>query len=240
MTADVSPAPPAPVRWGLGDAVLATTIAIVAGVILGAAVVTISGYRDFDDAPLSVLALAQIPLWAGLLGVPWWAARRKGRGSLRDDFGLRMEWRDIPLGLVVGIACQIMLAVLAPIYRLFGVDPDRVGESAEQLADKADDPTGVLLLFLVTVVGASIIEEICYRGLWLRSLQHRFSTPIAIVLSGVVFGAIHFQLLELVPLALVGMVFAALAVRHDRLGPAIWAHAAFNATAVVALLATSS
>ena len=223
-------------RWGIGDAILATVVALFAGALVGSALVGLLGYTDSDNAPLGVLAVAQVPLWAGLLGVPLWASRTKGAGSLRADFGLRFRWVDIPLGLGVGFATQIVLTALIPLYRLVGIDPDRVGDTAEKLADRADDPFGVIVLVLITVVGAAIIEEICYRGLWLRSLERRLGTVAAVLVSGVVFGAIHFQPLDFPPLAIFGIVAALLTVRTGRLGPAIWAHAAFNATAVVALL----
>lgn len=215
---------------------LATGVAIVAGAVVGAVIFAAFGYDEPDDAPLAVLAFAQIPLWAGLLGVPLWASRTKGLGSLRADFGLEMRARDVPLGLAAGAAAQVAITALVPLYRLVGLDPERVGEAAERLADRADDPAGVIVLALVTVVGASIIEEVCYRGLWLRSFQRRLGTTAAVVATGVVFGAVHFQPLDFLPLALFGSLAAALAARSGRLGPAIWAHAGFNGVAVAGLL----
>lgn len=223
-------------RWGLGDAFLATVVAIAAGAIGSSLIVAWFGYDHFDDLPLTVVAFAQVPLWAGLLGIPLRASRRKGTGSLRQDFGLAFRARDAPIGIATGLAIQIALTALIPLYRLVGIDPDEVGETAEKLADRADDPLGVLMLVLITVVGAAIIEEICYRGLWLRALQNRVGSMAAVPLSGLVFGAIHFQPLDFVPLALFGIVAAMLTVRYERLGPAIWAHAAFNGTAVAFLL----
>ena len=58
----------------------------------------------------------------------------------------------------------------------------------------------------------------------------------AVVATAVVFGATHFQPLQLLALAGAGAVFALLAVRFDRLGPAIIAHMAFNAVTVINLL----
>ena len=55
------------------------------------------------------------------------------------------------------------------------------------------------------------------------------------VVSGLIFGASHFELLQLPALALVGVFFAVLVVKTGRLGPAIWAHVAFNTITVVAL-----
>ena len=55
--------------------------------------------------------------------------------------------------------------------------------------------------------------------------------------SSVIFGAVHLQPLQFPALVAVGVVFALLTLRSGRLGPAIFAHVAFNAVAVGSLLA---
>jgi membrane protease YdiL (CAAX protease family) len=53
----------------------------------------------------------------------------------------------------------------------------------------------------------------------------------------VLFGVVHFQPADTVFLAAFALVPALLTVRYGRLGPAIWAHVAFNLFAVMSLLA---
>lgn len=220
----------------IADALLATVGAIVLGAVLGGVVIGLAGYDSFDEAPIRVLVLAQIPLWAGLVGIPWLISRRRGTGSLVRDYRLRMHWTDVPVGLGAGVATQIFVLLIIPIYDALGIDPDEIGESAQQLADKADDPLSVALLVLMAVVGAAVAEEICYRGLWIRALE-RFGAPVAIGLSSLVFAAVHFDALTIPPLFVFGVVAGVLTTRSGRLGPAIWAHVGFNALAVVALVA---
>ena len=76
-----------------------------------------------------------------------------------------------------------------------------------------------------------------YRGFWLRAVERRAGQVAAVIGSSLLFGAIHFQLYDLPALAGFGAILALLTVRTGRLGPAIWAHVAFNITAVVGLLA---
>ena len=227
-----------PVTWGMGDALLGMVLSLVFSTIGVSIAFGITGDETLDDIPLWGTALLQVPLWVGLLGVPVWASKRKGRGTLREDFGLAMQPRDIPVGLAVGFAAQIGIGLLAIwLYDLLGIDADRLGETAEELADRAAGPVDVVLLVLIVAVGAPIIEELFYRGLWLRSIERRAGTSVAVVMSSLVFGLAHFQPYDLVALAPAGLVFAWMATRYDRLGPAIWAHVAFNLTAVIALLA---
>lgn len=227
------------VRWGMGDGVIGVVVAFAASIVvsIGLAAAGVDA-EEAEDLPLSVLPLLQMPLWLGLIGVPIWASRAKGLGDLRRDFGLTMKARDIWVGLLCGFVGQLLIGiVLLPVYELFGIDEDEVGETAERLADRADDPLGVVMLFLVVVVGAAIFEEVFYRGLWMRSIANRFGTVAGVVLSSVLFGLMHFQAVDTFALVIFGLIAGALAARYGRLGPAIWAHVAFNLTALISLLA---
>ncbi|MEA3019778.1 MAG: protease family protein, partial [Actinomycetota bacterium] len=200
----------------------------------------IGGYSIGDTLPLWVTALAEIPLWVGLVGAALLATKRKGTGSLRADFGLAMRPSDVPLGLVAGFVGQIgIVLVVTPIYRLLGVDTNKVGATARDLADRAVHTPDVVLLVAVVVIGAPVIEELFYRGLVLRSIERRWGTGFAVVATSVTFAVLHFQPYDLLPLTLFGLIASTLAARTGRLGPGIWAHVAFNLTAVVSLLASS-
>lgn len=224
-------------RWGIGDAVAATVVGIVVSAVVAGVVLGVAGADSSDDLALWVIALLQLPLWVGLAGVPVYVSRRKGTGSLAADFGLRMRWSDIPVGLGVGLLSQVVFGIVfPPLYRLVGLDAGKIGDTAQGLGDRANDPFGVVCLVLMVVVGAAVVEELCYRGLWLRALERRVGTAAAVIVSGLVFGLIHFQPYDLPILASFGIVLAVLATRSGRLGPAIWAHMAFNATAVIVLL----
>lgn len=232
-------APEREIRWGMGDAVAGWILAIVFSTVGVAVYVAATGEEDLDDVELWATALLQIPLWVGLLGAPLWASMRKGLGSLREDFGLAMVPKDVAVGLGVGFAAQIGIGLVAVwVYDLLNIDADRLGETAEELADRAVGGIDVVLLVLIVAVGAPIVEEIFYRGLVMRSMERRFGRVVALVGSSLVFGLAHFQPYDLIALAPAGLVFAWLAVRYDRLGPAIWAHVAFNLTAVIALLSS--
>jgi uncharacterized protein len=222
----------------MGDAFLGLLLALVVSGIVSAAVFAAGGWEDSDEVPLWALAVLQVPLWAGMAGAPLWATYLKGRRSLAEDFGLRMRWVDVPVGLVAGFVGQFALVlVLAVVYELLGVDSDEVGAAAREFTDRATDPLGVVLLFIVVVVGAPIFEELFYRGLWLRSLERRFGTVAAVVLSSALFAFMHLgQWYDMPALAGIGAIMAVLAVRSGRLGPAIWAHVAFNLTGLISLL----
>jgi len=216
--------------WGNAASLVLSTIGLA--IALGA-----TGVDEAEDLPLGWSTFAQALLWAGMLAAVVYASHAKGRRSLREDFALAMRPVDVLVGLVAGFVGQIAIAVVTiPLYDLLGIDSDKVGETAERLSERADSGLEIAFLVLIVVVGAPIVEELFYRGLWLRSAERRFGTTAAVIGTSVFFGAVHLQPYDLLPLALFGLLAALLVVRSGRLGPAIWAHVAFNLTAVVNLL----
>lgn len=244
--------------WGLGDALVGLFVSFFLASTVGAIVISARGdytgkwsqhgaaagriaaqyaadgtLRPPQLTPLWLLTLLQVPLWVVMLGAVLYAGS-KGRGVVAD-FKLRMEVRDVPIGLAVGFLAQVVVIPLVywPILRLLD-DPD-VSAEARDLTDRAHG-FGVVLLVLLTIVGAPIVEELFFRGLWLRALERRMRAPLAIVVSSLLFGAVHFQPLQFLALVIFGAIVGVMTYRADRLGPAIWAHVAFNATTVIALL----
>lgn len=232
---------PSAVRWGMGDALAGWFIAASAAALLGAVSVALAGYDsqdvEADRLPLW-LTLIQSPfLWIGFIGVPLFVAFTKGRGP-RRDFGLHLQPIDVPVAAAVGVAAQLILVPLvsAPFIWLSNTDPDKLGEPAQKLADKVVGAPSITLLVLIVAIGAPVAEELFFRGLLLRSIQNRFGVAWAVAGSALAFGITHFQPVQLPALAAAGACFALLAVRTGRLGPAIVAHMAFNATTVIHLI----
>lgn len=229
----------APVRWGTGDAAIGWIVAQGGGLLAFGLVMVLSGSSeaDLDDLSLGWVAVAQLGLWAGLLGIPIVATTFKGNGVVRD-LGLRLKAVDPLVGFGVGIVTQLVLIPLLywPLFSIFDIDLDRLEQPARDLTDRATDPVGVALLVLIVGIGAPIVEEVFYRGLLQRALANRFGVWPGIVGSAVIFGASHFQLLQLPALVVLGVVLGYVTHRTGRLGPAIFAHVVFNMTTVVSLV----
>jgi membrane protease YdiL (CAAX protease family) len=98
------------------------------------------------------------------------------------------------------------------------------------------------VIALLTVVVVPIVEEMLFRGLVLRGFLRVFKGAgrvlgpvLACGATGVVFGLAHFELLELLGLAAFGVVLAVMAYKLGRIGPCIFAHAAFNLVAILVI-----
>lgn len=216
--------------WGMGDAAVGFVAAIVlSNVGLGLWLV-LTGAGEIG---LGALAAGQVGLWAGFLGAPLWASRRKGSGSLAADFGLSLRGSDA-WGLAIGAACQLLaVPALYFVIQQFTGELDIDGP-ARALAGRAHGPAFLVLAALVVFV-APVVEELFYRGLMLRSAERRYGTTAAVIGSSAVFGASHFQLVQFPALFGFGVVLAVLAVRTGRLGASIATHAAFNGVTMIAL-----
>ena len=229
-----SPPAPEPPRWGVADAAAGFAVAFVVSILVGSVWVAVTGD---DDVTLGLTVVTLLGQWTGLVGAVVLVSRRKGTGNLRSDFGLRVERRDIGLGLAAGVLSQLVLIPLLYLpLDLLGADLD-VSEKARETTDLGRGP-GLALLALCIVVGAPLVEELFFRGLLQRAVDRRYGPAWAVGVSAVAFGVTHFQPVQLLGLTAFGVVLAVLTQRAGRLGPALVAHIAFNATSVAALVAT--
>ena len=229
------PAVPAhPVRWVTSDAVGVLLGAQLLGLLwAGGGVALVYGGAPPDPLPVVALFLLNVGLWVGYGLGSALVVRTKGR-DLRSDLGARIQRWDVPVGLAIGIAAQAALlpALYWPIRRLVDGDP---GASARTLVDSVHGPFEAIVLVVATAVMAPLVEELFFRGLFLRSLQRRFNPVTAALVSAAVFAAVHRDLLAAPGLFVFGLVAAALVLRTGRLGPSWAFHVGFNLTTLAML-----
>ena len=224
----------------------------LAGNVIGATVVIASGHGDTDpmEMPTWVVSVSAASLWIPALVALVIVSRSRGTGSWARDFGLRARWIDL-VGLPIGVASQLILVPLVtlPFTRLFpdSFSAERVEERARGLADMASGPR-IVLLALVVVVGAPLVEELVYRGFIQRHLPDRrfririlgvllpavrISPAVSLLITAVVFTLVHLSPPEFPGLFAFSLVLGLCAARTGRLGMAVAAHVAFNATGLL-------
>jgi membrane protease YdiL (CAAX protease family) len=207
---------------------------LVASVVLANIGFAISGDRPGHVGALAkgLAILGQFGGWVVTLVV---VSRRKGRGSLRRDFGLVVHGRDLWL-VVVGVLFPLALGpVLYPILNL-------VPNQHQGVVNDLESARGLHLAALAVFAGliAPVCEEVLYRGLLLRALQRRYSPVIAVAISALVFALAHPALdprwatFAIVPAFFaLGAVSGAIAVRRGDLSVSILLHIGFNFPAVL-------
>jgi membrane protease YdiL (CAAX protease family) len=223
-------------------ATLSTTYDFTAPAGPGAAVGQASAQFATEQAlaigvppPLWLTALLQLPLWSAMAAIPIWFAIKRGKGVVAD-LGLRMRAIDVPIGLAIGVFCQLAMvpALYFVLSKIIGVKD--VSAAARQLTDRASSPISIILLFLIVGIGAPIAEEIYFRGMAQGIFGRRLRPIWAIVAAAVFFAVTHLQPLQFPALVAFGLVLGVMRWKSGRLGPAIFAHLGFNVVAAVSLV----
>lgn len=240
--------PPAEVRWGMGDVVYGILLWVTGGV-LAAVVLIATGVVDLQTGQLGELSVGAVALslmsgWIGLAGWPVVASYRKGRRSLAADFGLRFAWIDLAWGIGAGFAC-LAVSVAGNVAWLVLSDQE-APDNAEFLPSSPGLVGGIVLLLLVAVA-TPVVEELFFRGLFLRSVARRWGPAAGVVVSSVVFGLFHAGGDSLAEAAFIvgvttvyGAVLGLVATVTGRLGAPIIAHMVVNGVGVgVALLGSA-
>lgn len=245
-------------HWGLTEATLAWPAATVVGTLLYVVALQVGEWSASiperpgghfgraagqlatdqvlrnDTLPVAWQMLLLLPGWIVLLGVVWLFAGALGRD--RSGWSLRGEATDVPLGIAGGFLLQfpIVIMVVLLVQLIFG-ETEQSGR-ALALVDSADTWPKVLLLVLFVGIGAPVVEELFYRGVVQRSLVSRLGPLLGITIASLIFGAVHFRLVELAPLAAVGAGLGFLYWKTGRLLPAVMGHVTFNMLTLVNLI----
>lgn len=157
-------------------------------------------------------ALAAVPFFPGD------TLRAAGRGFL---------WA-IPAWLIA----TLLGAIVERIMTLFHITPD------QQLVADVIGAANPAIVVVAVVVVAPIAEEVFFRGVAFGAWAREYGPRRALVMSALLFAAIHASLAALVPIFVLGLALAAIYWRTRNLASSITLHATFNAISVViALLA---
>lgn len=225
----------------LGGQVLAVVFVQVAAAAAGQSH-QVAALSKVAEPPTWFVLSTLCGLWGGFGGAAVLASRLRGTKHLVADLGIRFRWVDL-VGIPVGIAGQYLVAlVYVPIAPHVHDFHQRFSAPAQKLTGGAHG-FAYALIVVATVVGAPFFEELFFRGVLLRALARLFGhrggwlgPALAIVVSGALFGLAHGESLQLLGLAVFGVLLGLLSYRTGRLGTSIVAHAAFNAVALSAVV----
>ena len=192
-----------------GERVAAIVILEFAAYLLGAAV------------PLAVLV----------------AIAAKKRASITEELGLnthRFGW-NLLYGLG-GYAIALPLLFLGQLIGVHIPGPTPSNPAIPLLAEASSAWVQILLAALATLA-APLCEELLFRGVFYNAAKLKLGVWPAILLTGLIFGFVHpVGISEMVPLAVLGGVFAWMAETRKSLVPSILGHFLQNSMATSMLL----
>jgi membrane protease YdiL (CAAX protease family) len=225
----------------LGGQILAAALVGVSAAVAGQ-FHHISQLSKLSEPPTWLVVSTLCGLWGGFFGAAVLASQLQGTKHVVDDLGIRFRWIDV-LGIPIGIGGQLLVALIyVPIAPHVHDFHQRFAAPAQRLTGGSHG-VGYALIVLATVAGAPFFEELFFRGVLLRALARLFGRwgglvgpALAIVASGVLFALAHAESLQLLGLAVFGVVRGGVSYRTGRLGMSIIAHASFNSLALSAVV----
>jgi membrane protease YdiL (CAAX protease family) len=199
-----------------------------------------SGAETPDDLAYRYSSsIAAVVQFAFMLGIALLIARGLPR---RETFALVAPgaW-----GRALGLAALSLVVIYAAsigILQALSLVTDENPTCEQGLAPTEWDGSraGAFAAFFVAVVFVGpFVEEMIYRGLGFR-LFAPYGAWVAILATGVLFGAAHGLLVALPALVAFGIVVGWLRARTRSIYPTVLVHAAFNGIALIASLFVSS
>jgi membrane protease YdiL (CAAX protease family) len=138
-----------------------------------------------------VAALVYVLSIVLVIGLPWWIQKRS---TTKQDIGLTrlpslMDLGMVPVGFVVYLLASMVLAYFAAL-----LIPNFNAAQAQQTGfTNLAYYYEYLLAFVTLIVVAPIAEEILFRGYLYGKLRKAMPTWVAMLVTSVLFGAVHGQ-----------------------------------------------
>lgn len=163
-----------------------------------------------------------------VIGLPWWIKKYR---TTQKELGIDsyVTWTDIflaPASFIVYLILSLILTAIASQLPFYNVD---------QVQDTGF--TGLvygyeyMLAFAALVIIAPIAEEVLFRGYLLGKLRTHLPVWAAILVTSLLFAAVHFQFNVGVDVFALSIVLCLLRIQTGRLWPAILLHMIKNSIA---------
>ena len=159
---------------------------------------------------------------AGLLVTIFWEASFAGvvlalalrRGATLHTLGFRKpeRWGPLPILIVASYSTLLGYGLVIMLLKELGIDVSWLegGNQLDIIEGESSFPLLVTLLIagIAVTIAAPLAEELFFRGLVYRALSEIWSPPLAIFVSGFLFGAFHINFAVLIPFTILGMLLA--------------------------------
>ncbi len=209
----------------------------------------------FFAVDIIIVIVSKLLLWLGVIPTPdayvatalagklvlfsylAWLVRDRRDAWPETGAATAGRWWAWPLCLAIYAACypllvwadRLNIAFMRQIFAAFG----RVFVPAPQdivffiFEDLLSSPVRVVLVAFTVLVGP-FMEELAFRGMGLDAFRRTGGAMSAVFWTSLLFGLYHFSLQTLLPLSLLGAVFAAARILSRSLWCAVAVHALHN------------
>jgi membrane protease YdiL (CAAX protease family) len=215
-----------PSNWGPSGALLGFLLAIVVGIFFGLpALAFTDGNGDLTTVGNVIQQIGGV---LGFLLVPLAVARYGGADSVTESFRHLGVLRFRPSAFKWMAATVGAYLLFSAAYATLIVQPEQ--------EDIAESFGPVPVQILLIVLGAGIVEELCFRGMLFGGLRERLPRIAAALVAGAIFGLLHAPggITVVPPLIFFGFVLCLLYEKTGSIVPGILLHMLNNSVALLA------
>ena len=150
------------------------------------------------------------------------------------DLGLRpVRWFYILISIFVGIFLFLGIGLLGNLLTYLLGTP--APQSFTLVLQGAKYTWQLPILLILGGIVTPLKEEVLFRGLFYPPLRRAYGRGMGIILTGIFFAFLHFDLVRFLPLFIGGIVLTWLYERSSSLWPSIVAHGTWNVLMALAL-----
>lgn len=166
-----------------------------------------------------------------MAGFGTWYYFRERQYPFRPNYKSAFSLKNIGYIIVMGVLGQYASNLIAT---LTGVLIPSAMDSYEDLAQNFDLSTAspVLMILAVCIVGP-IAEELVFRGMIFGKLRRAFSFWPAAIISGIMFGVFHMNIMQGVYASVLGVLLAYVYEKTQTIFGSIFFHIVFNARSYI-------
>lgn len=167
-----------------------------------------------------------------LVAIPVVYADYKRDLIMMGQFGLK---KPIDAQLIKQIAVVIVITICLSISlnNIISMSPLVSMSQEYQNASDAFYGSSIGLELLGSALITPFLEELLHRGVVYGRLRRRMDAWQAVLISALIFAALHFNIVQFIYAFLLGIVFAVFVEKTGRLFPAVLAHVVANTIAVI-------
>jgi membrane protease YdiL (CAAX protease family) len=234
-----------PVGWSIWEAILIglVTNLVLAQTVVGVVAFAILGVMNTDDPKTVYIGVIVDVAWFACM-VLWLAFRHP---AWREQLGFGLgpsRLREAGLGFLSGLALYPAIAFIVglPLTILFSAISGQQATTPDQLPPHLTGATAAMSVLLAVFI-APVVEETFFRGLLFRAIRDRHGFWPGALISGVIFGLVHFVpapwqdavLLQSI-MVFTGIALAWIYERRGTILADIAAHMAFNLIGIALIL----
>ncbi len=201
-------------------------VKIILGVIIVLASVII-GQRIFLKIPGVSLLNSEVRnfikgVFVSILAIgSYWLLYRKYEQRVITELATNGVWKKLLTGIFIGSGLQLLTILVIYLFGGFSII--------------TVNPFSALIIPFTVAFTVAILEEILLRGIVFRITEEKWGSTIALIISGVIFGALHLinshvTFISVLCIMVVGVLLAAAYMYYKNLWLPIAIHFAWNFT----------